>query len=71
MVLHYFGEVVDEATCQNLGGTLCDNCQKREVEAPLSAEGDFKIIADSISDLPNHGITKVKTMHSSLRRDLM
>ena len=58
-ILHYFGEETnDDTSCHTLGGELCDNCTSDQTElAPR--EQDFAIIADAITDLPNHGITKV------------
>lgn len=59
ILLQYFGEITEDATCQSLGGALCDNCEGVALWVPSPGEDDFKTIADATMDLPNHGVAKV------------
>ena len=63
VILQYFGEdVTDDTCCTSLGGALCDNCEKLQGDniQLISRTQEFSIVADAISDLPNHGIQKVR-----------
>ena len=62
MVLHYFGEDVDNDTnCLTMAVSPCDNCSTSADSSVVQADktAHFKILADAISDIPNHGIKKV------------
>lgn len=61
LLLQYFGENISaDATCHSLGGAPCDNCQSLPLCVPSQGQNDFKIIANAISDIPNHGIAQVR-----------
>lgn len=49
-----------------MGATLCDNCSLTSSDQghmnQVSKTEHFKIIADAINDLPNHGMQKVNLM---------
>lgn len=68
LVLDYFGEAVSDATsCISMGDALCDNCALSQVKTCEVSKADhFKIIADAITDLPEHGVHKVLHINSAI-----
>ena len=53
----YFRDVPEDATWETLGSALCNNCSfNHNNPDEVSKTTDFKIIADAIKDLPEHGI---------------
>ena len=63
-ILQYFGEeITADVCCKSLGGATCDNCERLQTDGVqlVSRIQEFSIIADAISDLPNHGIKKVSS----------
>lgn len=38
ILLQYFGEITEDATCQSLGGALCDNCEGVALWVPSPGE---------------------------------
>lgn len=60
VVLDYFGEDVDKDTnCVTMAVAPCDNCSADSSLEQANKTAHFKVIADAISDVPNHGIKKV------------
>jgi hypothetical protein len=60
---HFGEDITADTCCTSLGGALCDNCEKLEIQGDniqlVSRIQEFSIVAEAISDLPNHGIHKV------------